>query len=247
MFVLSNRLIDLSKKIGFTMRYAGKIFILFLSIFAFNQSSFAVADNPDANVKKTPAVNLYDLSSVFFQVTTHPDIDSYPAISPDGQWLAFASRRSGNMDIWMKPIRGGSAVQITTHRADDIMPTWSPDGKSLVFVSYRDDAAGDLWQVTLKKRGNKFSAAGNPKRLTNYLGIDISPAFSPDGNFVAFTSDRDGEQNIYVMRLINKTIFRITEDGGINPTWSPEGNRIAFISFKNNPAQNVSPKFIRPK
>ncbi|MDZ7375375.1 MAG: hypothetical protein ONB13_02035, partial [candidate division KSB1 bacterium] len=96
-----------------------------------------------------PRREAFDPARAYHQITTHPDVDAYPAISPDGRWVAFASRRSGNMDIWLKPVAGGSAIQVTRHRADDTMPTWSPDGKKIVFVSYREDAQGDLWQVRL--------------------------------------------------------------------------------------------------
>lgn len=184
-----------------------------------------------------PATNLFDLTQVYRQVTTHPDLDLYPAVSPDGRWLAFASRRSGNMDIWVKPIQGGPAIRITTHRADDIMPCWSPDGKKLAFVSYRQDAAGDIWLQPLRVRSGKPVPAGAPQRLTVYLGQDISPAFSPDGRYIALTSDRNGRANIHLLRLADKRVTALTEDGGIMPTWSPTGDRIAYICFRNHESQ----------
>jgi len=184
------------------------------------------------------STDVFDLSQIYSQITTHPEIDLYPAISPDGKWIAFSSKRSGNMDIWIKPITGGSAVQITTHRTDDLMPSWSPNGKQLVFVSCRDDALGDLWLVSVEKANNRFSVIGKPKKLTSYLGVDVSPVFSPEGNFIAFTSDRDGKKNIYLYKLKNKKVYQITKNGAINPTWSPDrGKRIAFVSFNEKTAK----------
>ena len=184
----------------------------------------------------TPAeTENFDLSRIYSQITTHPEIDLYPTISPDGKWIAFASKRSGNMDIWIKPIAGGSATQITTHRTDDIMPSWSPDGKKLVFVSYRDDALGDLWIVSIRKVRSGYIKKGDPLKITKYLGIDVTPIFSPGGKWIAFTSDRDGEKNIYVYQVNKKKVFQITTDGGINPTWSHgENTRIAFVNFNKN-------------
>jgi len=173
----------------------------------------------------------FDPSRAYHQITTHPDVDGYPAISPDGQWVAFASRRSRNMDIWLKPVAGGAAIQLTRHRADDLMPCWSPDGKKIVFVSHREDATGDLWQLRLKRYGSRFTVIGDPRKLTHYLGCDISPAFSPDGKYIAFCSDRDGLPNIYLYHIKSKAIFQVTKTGGKQPTWSPRGNRIAFVTI----------------
>jgi CHAT domain-containing protein/Tfp pilus assembly protein PilF len=174
----------------------------------------------------------FDITRVYKQITTHPEIDLYPSISPDGKWIAFASKRSGNMDIWIKPIAGGSATQITTHRTDDVMPSWAPDGKKLVFVSYRDDALGDLWLVSIKKTRTGFVKKGDPFKITSYLGVDATPVFSPGGQWIAFTSDRGGIKNIYIYNIKKKQTFQITQNGGINPTWSHDKYaRIAFVNF----------------
>ncbi len=180
----------------------------------------------------------FDFSQVYKQITTHPEIDAYPAISPNGQWLAFSSRRSGNMDIWVKSVTGGSAFQISKHRSDDIMPAWSPDGKKLVFVSYREDAAGDLWSISLRNKYKELVAKGSPEKITTYLGTDVSPSFSRDGKYIAFTSDRNGELNIHAVKLRTKEVFQITKNGGIHPDWSRDGKRIAYVSFAENHERN---------
>ncbi|MFZ5516326.1 MAG: CHAT domain-containing protein [Candidatus Zhuqueibacterota bacterium] len=195
---------------------------------------------PISTDEKTTAApsQFFDLSQVYQQVTTHPEMDVFPAISPNGQWLAFASRRSGNMDIWVKSTTGGPAFQISTHRSDDVMPTWSSDGKKLVFVSFREDAAGDLWSVSLREKYRELVAKGSPKKLTTYLGTDVSPNFSPNGKYIAFTSDRGGANNIHVLHLKRKKIFQITRNGAIHPNWSPDGKRIVYVSFSENPERN---------
>src|SRR5262245_18912006 len=53
------------------------------------------------------------------------------AVSPDGQWLAFSTRRSGNLDVWVANIDSGQVRQITSNPATDNEARWSPDGKKL--------------------------------------------------------------------------------------------------------------------
>ncbi len=166
----------------------------------------------------------------------------FPAVSPDGKWIAFASKRSGNMDIWVKPVAGGSAIQITTHKSDDIMPCWAPNGKNLVFVSYREDAQGDLWIVPIKMKKYGVFANGEPLRITKYLGADLYPAFSPDGKYLAFASDRDGESRLYVIRMRDWSFFQLSSMKATHPSWSPDGKYLCFAAFL--PPKNLGQIFV---
>ncbi|MGQ9854483.1 MAG: TolB family protein, partial [Candidatus Oleimicrobiaceae bacterium] len=165
------------------------------------------------------------------QVTTHPADDLSPSLSPDGRWVAFTSRRSGNLDIWVRPMRGGRAYQITTHQADDFAPAWSPDGQRLAFVSKRSDAAGDIWMVEVRRTDSRVVPAREPIRLTNHLGQDCSPCFSPDGKELAFCSDRSGRLEIWVLVLAKRILTRATFRGGTEPSWSPDGMWLAYTAF----------------
>src|SRR5262245_53044272 len=71
-------------------------------------------------------------------LTQHVDTDAYPMFSPDGQWVAFASKRSGNWDIFAVPTERGAARQLTWHAGVDIPQGWSSNGKEILFASRRD-------------------------------------------------------------------------------------------------------------
>ncbi|NOZ63275.1 MAG: CHAT domain-containing protein [Calditrichaeota bacterium] len=184
----------------------------------------------------------FDLTQIYEQITTHPETDMFPAVSPDGKWVAFASKRSGNMDIWVKPVAGGSAIQITKHKSDDIMPCWAPDGKNLVFVSYREDAQGDLWIVPIKVRKYGVFPHGAPLRITKYLGADLYPSFSPNGKYIAFSSDRDGTFRLYLIRMRDWQIFQLSPMKATHPSWSPDGKYLCFAAFL--PPKNYGQIFI---
>jgi hypothetical protein len=73
------------------------------------------------------------------QITFDPS-DTNPAVSPDGQTVAFMSPRSGNWDVYTVGVDGTGLAQLTTDPANDGLPTWSPDGENILFVSERDGA-----------------------------------------------------------------------------------------------------------
>jgi len=213
-----------------------KSYLIFLSLlFLFSCSRISLLDiSLTPSEKQTSrAQTTYDSRQQFKQVTTHPELDLMPALSPDGKWITFASKRSGNMDIWVKPVTGGRSIQVTFHQADDLYPCWAPNGKKIVFVSQREDAAGDLWQLKIDTQDDIFTTIGKPKNLTRHLGLDESPAFSPYGKTIAFSSERDGERNIWLYNVGKKKSHQLTFRGGISPTWSPDGKQIAFVSFRN--------------
>src|SRR5207302_4367447 len=96
-------------------------------------------------------------------------------ISPDGHWLAFASDRGGNsnLDVWLQPLTGGTAVKLTNHPADDHEPSISPNGATVVFRSERD--GGGIYLVS--------TTGGEARRIADF---GRRPRFSPDGQWIAY-------------------------------------------------------------
>ena len=106
-------------------------------------------------------------------LTSHVESDAYPIFSPDGQWIAFASKRNGGWDIFVAPADGGAAQQITWHAGSEFPGGWSPDGKQLVFAGRRDSPNYALYTVDLKT-----FATG--RLCEDYAAMNY-PAFAPDG------------------------------------------------------------------
>jgi len=168
-----------------------------------------------------------------FPITTHPEADLMPALSPDGKWIAYVSRANKNYDIWVKPAAGGLATPLTTHTSDDYSPTWSPDGKSLAFISRRDDAEGDLYWLELKF-GDGTITPGNTKLLKHNLQREAFPAFSPDGKKIAFSLGSTREEQIWIYEIKTQHKYPITKLGGSQPAWSRDGKQLAITSSMPN-------------
>src|SRR6185503_17922397 len=111
-------------------------------------------------------------------ITSHLEMDAYPLFSPDGNWLAFASKRSGNWDIFVIPAEGGSARQLTWHSGMDIPYGWSPDGKYLLFSGKRDTPNYSLFALDVN--------SGRDRLLTEDFAVMNNPNYSPDGQRVVY-------------------------------------------------------------
>ena len=106
----------------------------------------------------------------------HPLWMRFPAISPDGQTIAFSYKG----DIFAVSASGGQARQLTTNAAYDAYPIWSPDGSQIVFASDREGSM-DVYIMSCK--------GGTPTRLTTHSGNELPVAFL-DNQQVLFKSSQ---------------------------------------------------------
>ncbi len=143
-----------------------------------------------------------------------------PAWSPRGARMAFERSAAGSSTIrWLEP-RSGREGRFPWSGDGQRDPAWSSTG----FIAYAGataDGSSDIFVVL---------AAGGPPRQIAAVGEDLEPAWSPDGRWVAFSSNRAGTFDIQVMSRDGTEIRQVTSAPGDEtaPIWSPDGTRIAF-------------------
>ena len=161
------------------------------------------------------------------RLTDHPAYDSSPEWSPDGQSIAFHSRREGPFDIYAMDADGKNIRNLTDNPARDSDPAWSPDGQSIAFSSDRDGQNTNIYVMNVDGK--------NIRRLTELHGA--YPTWSPDGQRIAFCAAlwEEANSDIYVMDADGKNIRRLTDHPAYDrsPAWSPDGQGIAFVSFRD--------------
>ena len=112
----------------------------------------------------------HDDGSDVRRLTFDGSYNTAPAWSPDGRWIAYETRVSGQLDLWLIEPDGRVNVPLVTHPRSDESPTWSPDGRQIAFSSNRRGSA-DIYVVDVT--GNDL------RRITRGGSNDTSPDWGP--------------------------------------------------------------------
>jgi TolB protein len=153
--------------------------------------------------------------------------DTDPALSPDGQQLAFASNRTGVWDLYLLTLATGETRQVTDTPEYDSSPTWSPDSLWLAFETY-DGSDLEVGILSLA------DLAQPPVPLTDDPAADFSPAWSPQGRQIAFLSDRGGNPDVWLADLNRPdegrytNLSNSTQSAERRPLWN--GSQLLWIA-----------------
>jgi Tol biopolymer transport system component len=162
--------------------------------------------------------------------------------SPDGTEIVFVGLHAGQSDLYRVRSDGSELRRLTHDRFAERDPQWSPDGGRIAFVT---DAGADTDFAALRFGRMHLAmldlASGTSRDITPFAhGKAVSPAWSGDGESLAFVSDRDGTANIYVLHVPTGGVFQLTDTTtgvtGILPTssalsWARSQDRLVFSAF----------------
>jgi len=142
--------------------------------------------------------------------------------------IAFTSNRSGTMQVWLMDATGLKAVQLTNNPGGACQPAWSPDGAQIAFVSpclAKDNYAGGRI-FAMNADGKNI----HPLPIPNNPEGEYDPAWSPDGNILAFTSRSGNLTQVFEFNFVRSETVNISNSKSLdsNPAWSPDGKLIAF-------------------
>jgi Tol biopolymer transport system component len=170
---------------------------------------------------------VYDIErDVATRITFGSGYDADPIWSPDGRWLAFASESDEGIGMYRKRSdgTGESEVLIEPGKLDFPAPTsWSPDGRRIAFTSppeSGDSTVADVFFVSVD--GGEVE----PYLTTPFRESD--PFISPDGRWLAYTSNESGRTEVYVRSLEGDGRWQITDGFGAQPLWSPAGDELFY-------------------
>jgi serine/threonine protein kinase len=165
-----------------------------------------------------------------------------PAISPDGKYVAYATRGPGGFSIWMRQVATGSDVRIVPEQPAQISSLmFSPDGHYLYYSSASESRANVIYSWLYA-----VPAVGGQARKVMF-DVDTAVAFSPDSTRIAFgrgvpeerqnhvivaSADGSGERKM-------ASFLRFVDASGA--TWSPDGTKIVTAAVDLNPGWDVAP------
>ena len=165
-------------------------------------------------------------------LTPDPAADERPLWTLDGERVVFQSDREGLSGLFWKAADGRGAVEplLTVEDAPQVVTPydWSPDGNELIFHHLAPNTGFDIGVLSMEGE--------RPwQPLLNSAATETHPALSPDGRWLAYTSDETGQNEVYVERfpdLGNKE--QISTGGGRAPVWSPDGSELFYSNLVLN-------------
>jgi eukaryotic-like serine/threonine-protein kinase len=198
--------------------------------------------SPDGRYLAVTVMTLTDYSLWMFdmiretltKVTPAGEADG-GAWTPDSRRMTFGWLSGGGRSLaWLAP-DGSVPVQRLLTTAMQVPGSWLPDGRHIIVFHWGDaDTTHPIRMLTIDEHG----------KATSYQPVDVYPAafspdFSPDGRWLAYTSDQSGKSEVYVQPYPGPgPRLQVSAHGGINPVWNRNGRELFFLTDDKNEPEN---------
>lgn len=187
------------------------------------------------------ALNFFDIKDRDIYLSKRFGLKSIisPAWSPDGNLVAFTALTSAKRNLYLYNIETDDLTKLTNDRYDETDVAWYPDGKRIIFSSDRphpDNGIAITDESFVYGNYNLHQMAIDSKTITPVIvgpGPNTEPSVSHDGTKIAFTSGRNGIDNIYVHYIDSVRTLAVTNalTNAKSPTWDADGERLAISTF----------------
>jgi len=180
---------------------------------------------------KPRALWVFDLTrSTASRLTSDLSDDAEPVWSPDGASITFQSTRRGHDDLFLKSSAGIGEEELLLDSPNNKRPeSWSPDGRFIAFFDLPPAGVPQLWLLPLDSR--------KPQQFSRSTFAQLMAQFSPNGKWLAYTSNQSGRSEVYVQSVAEaKGRYLISNAGGFEPQWRADGKEL-FYSELSTPAR----------
>jgi serine/threonine-protein kinase len=182
-------------------------------------------------------IRAIDVSSKkIISVTDDQFLNFDPVWSRSGKFIYFSSAyRGGGLNVWRVQVRedgspDGAPQQLTTGAGQDVELSLAGTGSRLAFSVLKQNS--DIWRLPVAP--DTGLPTGPPEQVIGTTREDSRGSWSPDGDSIAFNSDRNGEMNIWLRSLKDGSYRQLTRGpgGDFQANWSPDAKQIAFFSSR---------------
>ena len=169
---------------------------------------------------------VYDLRTSTNGQLTREGRAIYPIWTPDGKRLLFGWHKSLRANLFWQPYDGSSPMErLTTSEYTQNPNSWSSDGKTIALVETHPDTRADIAVLDVPSG-----------RVTPFLNSQFNeayPEFSPDGRWIAYSSDESGRSEVYVRPFPGPGAkLQVSNEGGNSPLWARDGKQL-FYRWQN--------------
>jgi serine/threonine protein kinase len=201
---------------------------------AFDASSLSPDHRRVAAMKFDPAKGADDIWIVDLErglttkLTSGRAFHASAVWSPAGDEIYFTSDRDGPYDIYVQSDDGSAPARLLLKSPrDKQIADITPDGKSLIVLMDSETTGSDLWLVPI-------AAPQSMTRLISTEGDEVAAAVSPDGNWIAYRSNRSGRDEMYVRHLRGGRVTQVSTEGSTGAVWSRDGRELLIRARDNS-------------